>query len=94
MYESDKKPPVFCAACELGGCVVLLGKFLSLSSMTAKANTRTMHQYFAHTEKGCSSTFTEKELLDEMKANEISEEDYQVLVDRLKNDVFRIGYYN
>ena len=25
LYDSDKKPPVFCAACELGGCVVLLG---------------------------------------------------------------------
>jgi len=39
LYESDKKPPVFCAACELGGCVVLLGKFLSLSSTIVKENT-------------------------------------------------------
>lgn len=44
-------------------------------------------------EKGHSSTFTEKELLKEMKATEISEEDYKVLEDRLKNQVFKNGTY-
>ena len=43
--------------------------------------------------EGCSSTFTEKELLEEMKATEISEEDYKLLVDRLKNQVFKYGHY-
>lgn len=25
LYDSGSRPPVFCAACELGGCVTLLG---------------------------------------------------------------------
>ena len=31
LYDSNKKPPVFCAACELGGCVCLLGNTYILS---------------------------------------------------------------
>lgn len=25
LYDSDTRPPMFCAACELAGCVILLG---------------------------------------------------------------------
>ena len=49
-----------------------------------------MHFY---TGKGASSTFTEAELLRRMKINEMSEENYKVLVDRLKKVVFKTGYY-
>lgn len=52
-----------------------------------------MQFFVTCTEEGCSSKFTEKQLLEEMKKNEIAEDDYKVLVDHLKKVVYRIAHH-